>query len=211
MTETGPGSTRRTGVLFWDVGGVLLTNGWDRHARARAVEEFGLEGEEYSERHELVVADFETGRIGLDHYLDRTVFHRDRDFSRADFRDFMFAQSRPHDEALALVRELAATGHWLMATLNNESLELNRYRIDTFGLKAVFSIFVSSCIVGLKKPDEFIYRMALRLAHETPDRCVFIDDRELNLECARLLGLRTIHHRGVGETREELADLGVEA
>ena len=73
-------------TLFWDVGGVLLTNGWDRAARRRAAEQFHLDWEEFEDRHDLVVTDFEKGRLTLDEYLQRTVFYRSRSFSQDDFK-----------------------------------------------------------------------------------------------------------------------------
>ncbi|HET8678481.1 MAG TPA: HAD family hydrolase, partial [bacterium] len=139
-------------VLFWDVGGILLTNGWDRLSRRRAVEAFALEGEEFESRHELVNAAFESGTLGLDEYLDRTVFYRSRAFRREAFKEFMLAQSAPYPDALQIAERLSRAGRYLMATLNNESLELNLYRIDRFGLREYFEVFLSSCFVGMRKP-----------------------------------------------------------
>jgi putative hydrolase of the HAD superfamily len=198
-------------TVFWDVGGVLLTNGWDRRSRAGAVERFGLNREEFEGRHELVVADFETGRISLDDYLDYTVFHRERAFARDAFRDFMYTQSTAHEETLALAREIAATRRWLIGTINNESLDLNEYRIETFGLRDIFAVFFSSCFVGLQKPTEPIFRLALELTQKDPGECVMIDDRALNLERAEALGLHVIHYTDVGGLRESLAGLGITA
>jgi putative hydrolase of the HAD superfamily len=197
------------GTLFFDIGGVLLSNGWDHHARERAVRHFELDATEFESRHELVAADFETGRLSLEAYLHRTVFHQDRPFSREAFRDFMFAQSQAHEDALELARTLARAGRYLIASLNNESLELNEYRIRRFELDAIFTVFISSCYLGVRKPDEAIYRKALQITQRPPENCVFIDDRALNLECAALLGLSVIRFRDVASLRRELAALGV--
>lgn len=198
-------------ALFWDIGGVLLTNGWDRSARAAAAERFDLDPVEFEDRHDLVVAAFETGALSLDGYLERTVFCRPRPFTREQLTEFMFAQSRPHPEALEVVEGLAAGKHYLQAALNNESVELNRYRIGRFGLRRYFTVFVSSCYVGVRKPDEAIYRLAMNLAQRSPEECVFIDDRPLNLECAASCGMRTIHYQGPIALRRELRGFGVEA
>lgn len=196
-------------TLFWDVGGVLLTNGWDRHARRRATDRFELDYTELDERHRLVIDDFETGRVGLDEYLVQTVFYHERPFSREAFREFMFTQSQALPDTPELALALARTGRYGMFALNNESFELNEYRIRTFSLDRTFSAFFSSCHLGMRKPASAIYRMALRLVQRAPERCVFIDDRPINLESAARLGLHTVHSQGPAELREALERLGV--
>ena len=196
--------------LFWDIGGVLLTNGWDRAARSRAAQTFTLDWEEFENRHEMVEAAFELGQLGLDGYLDRTIFYRSRSFTRETFKEFMFAQSAPHPEALAIVERLARSARYLLATLNNESLELNLYRIERFGLRRYFTMFLSSCFLGVMKPDEAIFRLALQLTQLAPEETLFIDDRALNLECARSYGMRTVHYHDPVQLREELHALRVD-
>lgn len=196
-------------ALFWDVGGVLLTNGWDRASRYRAAEQFHLDWEDFQDRHELVIADFETGRLTLEEYLERTIFYRPRRFTREEFIAFMWAQSQPIGETLAIVERLARSGRYLLATLNNESLELNEYRIERFGLRNLFTLFFSSCFLGVKKPDRAIYRMALQITQRAPEECLFIDDRALNLECAHQLGMRTIHYQNPKQLQQELRRHGV--
>ncbi len=197
-------------ALFWDVGGVLLTNGWDRASRRRAAEEFDLGWDEFQERHDLVVTDFERGRISLDEYLRCTVFHRDRSFTAEAFKDFMFAQSKPHAATLAIVERFAGDRKYMLATLNNESLELNLYRIEKFGLRDYFDLFLSSSFLGVMKPEEAMYRLALHVTQRDPANCVFIDDRELNVERAALVGIRAIHYQNPEQLRHDLQELGVE-
>lgn len=196
-------------TLFWDLGGVLLTNAWDHTQRQLAVVEFHLDEVEFQERHELVVSSFERGKISLDEYLDRTVFYQPRSFSRQQFKDFMFSLSRPFPDSLEIARSLARTGRYLMSTLNNESLELNLYRIEKFKLRDIFTVFISSCFVGLRKPEEAIYRLALNITQKAADQCCFIDDRALNLECAAALGMHTIRFRNAAQLQEDLAALRV--
>ena len=197
-------------TLFWDVGGVLLTNGWDREARRRATEQFHLNWEEFEDRHDLVVADFEKGLLTLDEYLRRTVFYRSRAFSQDDFKTSIFTQSQPLPEVLALVERLASSGKYLMATLNNESLELNLYRIEQFRLRDYFVAFFSSCFLGVKKPERGIYRLASQITQRALEECLFIDDRALNLECAQLLGMRTVHYQNPAQLRRELQEHGID-
>ncbi len=196
--------------LFWDIGGILLTNGWDRGARRTAVETFGLDAEEFESRHHMVEDAFELGHLGLDGYVERTVFHRSRDFTKQAFADFMLAQSKPYPEILAIVDRLARSKRYLLATLNNESRELNLHRIERFGLRRYFTVFFSSCFLGVKKPDEAIFRLALQLTQLAPEEALFIDDRALNLECARSYGMHTIHYQAAAQLQEELRRLNVE-
>lgn len=196
--------------LFWDIGGILLTNGWDRSVRRRAMETFHLDPEEFEDRHEQVDAAFELGQLGLDGYLDRTVFYRTRPFTKEAFKEFMFAQSTPYPEALAIVDRLARSGRYLLAALNNESLELNLHRIERFGLRRYFAMFLSSCFVGAKKPDHTIFRLALQLTQVAPEEALFIDDRALNLECARSYGMHTIHYQSPVQLQDEFRRLNVE-
>ena len=200
----------RISAIFWDVGGVLLTNAWDRAQRERALEQFKLDQEEFHDRHEMVVSSLERGKIGFDEYLDRTIFYRPRPFAREVFKDYVFSLSQPYREVLALAEELTKSGKYFMGTINNESRELNLYRIQTFGLREIFSVFVSSCFVGLRKPEDGIYRMALEITQKTPDDCCFIDDRALNLESARQMGMHTIEMHDVEQLRRELRKLEVQ-
>jgi len=196
-------------ALFFDVGGVLGTNGWDRAARRRAAAEFHLDWEELEERHELLAADFDNGRITLDQYLERIVLYCQRPFSREAFREFMYAQSQPNPGSLAIVAELARSGRYLLATLNNESAELHRYRIERFGLRGLFTVFFTSCYLGVRKPDEKIYRLAMALTQREPEECLFVDDRALNVESAARLGIPAIRFQSAGQLREELERRGV--
>jgi putative hydrolase of the HAD superfamily len=196
-------------TLFWDIGGVLLTNAWDRVEREQAVARFHLDAIDFQDRHEMLVSSFERGKIGLDEYLGRTVFYRDRPFTMDDFKAYMFLRSQPKPEALELARRLAASGKYLMASINNESAELNRYRIDTFDLHEIFDVFISSCFVGLRKPEEGIYRLALDITQCAPDECCFVDDRPLNLEGAKALGMRTIQMTTAQQLRSDLGKSGI--
>ena len=198
-------------AIFWDVGGVLLTNAWDRAQRAAALEHFHLDEEEFHDRHEMVISSFERGKITLEEYLDRTVFYRTRPFTRDAFRDFMFSLSQPFPEVIEFAQQLSDSGKYFMSTINNESREMNLHRIEKYGLRGIFRLFVSSCFVGLRKPESGIYRLAIETTQITPEECCFIDDRALNLECAAKLGMRTIQMQTLEQLGEELGKLGVKA
>ena len=196
-------------TLFWDVGGVVLSNGWDRDARDAACRRFGLDAEDFEKRHELAAEAFETGRLTLDGYLDATVFYQPRSFSREEFSTFLLAQSSQNDGTLAELGQIAATRRYLLATLNNESAELNLHRIQTFQLTRYFTAFLSSCYLGARKPGEEIYRLALGITQRPAEECIFIDDRPPNLEPARRLGMHTIHFQNPSQLRTALRDCGV--
>ncbi len=190
-------------TIFFDVGGVLMTNGWDHISRRRATDHFGLDWEEFEERHNLVVADFESGRIGMQEYLEFTVFHLPRTFTREDFIAFMHAQSVPNPPVLALAAELSSSGKYLMATLNNESRELNQYRIEQFKLRESFRLFFSSGFVGLRKPDKRIFQLALEVTQNKPEDCLFIDDHAFNIVPARLAGMQTLQYHDPVQLRKD--------
>ncbi|MCI4364878.1 MAG: HAD family phosphatase [Thermoplasmata archaeon] len=198
-------------VLFWDIGGVLLSNGWDHRARHSAAEKFGLDPVEFERRHEGVEREFETGRIDLDAYLTATVFYLARSFTHEDFRRFMHACSSPHPSALACARAVRTGGRYVMAALNNESDDLNRYRIETFDLRQIFHVFLSSCITGRRKPDPEAYRYALQITQRDPEEALLLDDRLENLESAARLGLRTLQVQDPERIREGLVSSGVVA
>ncbi|HXN16967.1 MAG TPA: HAD-IA family hydrolase [Candidatus Binatus sp.] len=196
-------------ALFWDNGGVFLTNGWDRHSRRAAVEKFHLDWNDFEDRHELMLDAFETGRASIDDYLHRTIFYRERPFSSDDFKAFMFAQSQPYPEPLAFLGQIARSRRFLMASLNNESREINEYRIDKFALRDYFEAFFSSCYLGVRKPDPGIYKLALKITQRKAAECILIDDRGLNLEVAREGGMQTILFKDLAQLRNELAGFNI--
>jgi putative hydrolase of the HAD superfamily len=196
-------------ALFWDVGGVLLSDAWDHEQREQTLKQFDLDDVEFESRHEMLVSSFERGKITLQDYLERTVFYRPRSFTSEAFTQHMLSLSKPKPESLQLGRELSRSGKYLMSTINNESKELNLYRIQTFGLREIFSLFVSSCFVGLRKPEEGIYRLALEITQRPPEECCFIDDRQLNLDSASRLGMQVIQMKTADQLRADLQKLGV--
>src|SRR5271154_1855887 len=198
-------------TLFWDNGGVILTNGWDRTSRRAAVDKFKLDWADFEDRHELMLDGFETGRVTLDEYLRRTVFYREHNFTPEDFKKFMFDQSQPFPDSLDFLKKLAQTRRYMLASLNNESKELNEYRIKTFRLRNYFEAFFSSCYLALRKPNIEIYKLALKIAQREPEECVMIDDRGLNLETAKEIGMNIIQFRSVAQLRGDLEKLHIVA
>jgi putative hydrolase of the HAD superfamily len=197
-------------TLFFDIGGVILTNGWDRGSRRKAADAFHFDWEEFQDRHELSFPAFDAGQISLEEYLDRTLFYRKRDFSRDEFIEFMYAQSVEFPESRTVLDGLTKSGKYFLASINNEPFELNEYRIQKFDLRRNFSAFFSSCYVHLRKPEELIFRVALRVTQRPAEQCVFVDDRPLNLESPRKLGMNAIHFQDAKQLRADLQKYGVE-
>ena len=195
-------------ALFWDVGGVLLTNAWDHEERNFAIEQFHLDKDEVESRHKLCVQPFEEGRLSLDEYLQQTVFSQPRTFSPEEFKQYMFSLSKPKPDVLEIARGLR--DRYLMGTINNESRELNQYRIATFQLTEYFQIFVSSCFVGLRKPDERIYRLVLDLTQRKAEECCFVDDRPVNVDAATKVGMRAILLQNAGQLKADFEKNGVD-
>lgn len=186
-----------------------MTNGWDHHSRNAAVEAFSLDAEDFRDRHDLSFPAFDAGNITLNEYLDRTLFYRPRSFSREEFIAFMFAQSKEYPEARAVLNEASRVGKYFIGAINNEPLELNQYRIEAFDLRRNFQVFFSSCYVHSRKPEELIFRIALAVTQRPPERCIFVDDRPLNLEAPKRLGMNTIRYENPGQLRSELRRHGV--
>ena len=211
MTKSGGGGAlSEITTMFWDIGGVILTNGWGADARRRAAELFHLDWEEFQDRHDLSFPAFDTGHISLDEYLNRTLFYRPRAFTREEFVAFMFAQSKEYPESRAVLDKVARSGKYFLGTINNEPLELNEYRIKTFDLRRDFQVFFSSCYLHTRKPEEMIFRITLEVTQRPAGESVFIDDRPLNLENPRKLGMKTIHYQNAEQLRAELKKCGVE-
>jgi putative hydrolase of the HAD superfamily len=196
-------------TLFLDIGGVLLTNGWDRQARQRAADAFGLENSEMDERHHLTFDTYEEVKLSLDDYLRRVVFYKERPFSLEEFKAFMFDQSQPLPEAFDLLHALKVRHGLKIAAVSNEGRELTTFRIRHFGLGSLIDFFISSCFVHFRKPDVDIYRVALDISQSDPAQVAYIDDRLMFVQVARELGIHGIHHTGLTSTRAKLADLGL--
>jgi putative hydrolase of the HAD superfamily len=199
MTPSAPVTT-----LFLDIGGVLLTNGWDRGIRTLASEKFGLDYKEMDERHHLTFDTYEEGKLSLDEYLKRVVFYERRSFSREEFKAFMYAQSQPFSDMINLMRELKSQHGLQIAAVSNEGRELTVYRVEEFKLGTFIDFFISSCFVRYRKPDADMYRIALDIAQVHPEQVVYIDDRAMFVEVAQGLRIKGIIHRDYETTRKTL-------
>ena len=197
-------------TLFVDIGGVLLTDGWNHQSRQAAAKKFGLDYAEMDARHRKMFDTYEAGKLSLQEYLDRCVFYEDRPFTRDQFRDFMFAQSQPYPEMIALIAGLKAQFGLKIAAVSNEARELNDYRIQTFKLSTLIDFFVSSCYVHLRKPDREIFRLALDLSQTPVEQIVYIENTAMFVDIAEELGIRSILHTDSNSTCARLAEFGLQ-
>jgi putative hydrolase of the HAD superfamily len=196
-------------AIFTDIGGVLLTNGWDRKARQLTCETFKLDYDEVNERHHLTFDTYEEGKLTLDEYLDRVIFYEAQPFQREEFKTFMYARSQPYPDMLDLLRKIKDRYGLRVAAVSNEGRELMQHRIDTYALSEVIDFFVVSAYVHFRKPDPDIYRVALDIAQAPVGQVAYLEDREMFVDIAAGLGLKAIHHTDLASTRAALAALGL--
>jgi putative hydrolase of the HAD superfamily len=191
-------------TLFLDIGGVLLTNGWDRNSRALAARQFAFDLDEMNKRHALFFDTYEIGKITLDTYLDYVVFYTPRKFSREEFKKFLFSQSQMLPEMFHWMIECKERFGLTVIAVTNEGRELMENRIHLFQLKKLFDFFICSSFLGIRKPDADIYRRALDAAYVSPEEVIYVDDRELMTDIAKSLGMQTIHHVSFEDTKKQL-------
>jgi putative hydrolase of the HAD superfamily len=202
-------NSKNISVLFLDIGGVLLTNGWDGDMRKNAAEKFGIDYKEMNDRHNVIYDAYERGVLSLDEYLKRVIFCRDRNFTPEQFKECMFSFSRPLNENIEFFKTVAKSHHLKVVAVNNEGRELNDYRINKFHLYEFIESFISSCYVQCRKPDTKIYKLALDITNVKPHNILYFDDRQMFVEVASDLGINSIYHRDLQSTQQLLKKLGL--
>ena len=198
-------------TLFLDIGGVLLTNGWDHQARKRAAAHFKLDWNEEEVLHHLMFATYEEGKITLEEYLNRAVFNEERPFTREQYREFMFAQSHAYPEMIELFTQLKARHKLKIAVVSNEARELNAHRIRQFKLNEFVDFFISSCFVHLRKPDADIFRLALDIAQTPVEQVLYVENTQMFVDIAESLGICSILHTDYKSTCDQLASFGLQS
>jgi len=196
-------------TIFFDIGGVVLSNGWDHDQRRVIAERFGFDFAVFDGRHLQVVDSLERGQLSLHDYLQWTLFYQARQFTEEEIVRAVEQLSQPNNDSLELVRRLRQHTELELMTINNEVRELNDYRIRRFGLRSLFSAFFSSCYLGLVKPQPEHYRRALDITQHAADECVYIDDRPMNVEVAGILGMHAILFKSAHQLEEELHSVGM--
>ena len=196
-------------TLFLDIGGVMLTNGWGHESRLAAAAHFKMDFENMEERHHLTFATYEAGKLTLDEYLNRVAFYEERSFTVAQFKEFMFNQTIAYPLMIEYIQRLKQQHKLKIVVVNNEARELNEHRIKKFQLDRFVDFFVSSCFVHFRKPDADIYRIALDIAQVPVEQVVYIEDRQMFVDVARGLGIRSVLHKDYVSTSSELASMGL--
>ncbi len=195
-------------ILFLDIGGVLLTNGWGHESRQAAAKKFGFDYAEMDVLHDFIFNVYEIGKISLNDYLNTAVFNHPRDFTKEDFTAFIFSQSVELPGMLQWLKEWKKNNHEVrIIAINNEGKELNDYRIKKFELHKCFDAFVSSCEVGMRKPDPGIFKLAMGIAQAAPEQCYYFDDRIMIVEAAGNTGITSFHHESFEATKEIIENL----
>lgn len=202
-------NTKKT-TLFIDIGGVLLSNGWGHEFRQKAVEKFNLNKVDFEAKHKIMYVTYEEDKITLDEYLERVIFYKKQDFTKADFRNYMFSLSTPHQEMIDFIKKLKQDNGLKIVAVSNEARDLNDYRIKTFGLDTFIDFFVSSCYIHLRKPDPKIFKMALDLAQVSSHDVIYIDDVQTFTDIASDSGIKSIHHIDWLTTSKTLATFGLQ-
>ena len=197
-------------TLFLDIGRVLLTNGSGHESRNLAAEKFNLDVPEMGVRHGIAFESYELGKLTLEEYLNITVFHTERDFSKEEFRQFMFSQSQPYPEMIELIKRLKKRYGLKVVAVSNEARELNTYRIEEYALAGFIDFFVSSTYVHLRKPDVDIYKLALDMAQSKPSETICLDDVPVFVNVAESLGVKGICHINYETTCNKLQSFGFE-
>lgn len=196
-------------TLFVDIGGVLLTNGWEHQSRKLASMKFNLDLNEMEVRHNMFFDTYELGKISLDLYLNCVIFYQKRSFTQDEFKKYMFDQSQPYPQMIELISKLKAKYSLKIVAVNNEAQDLNAYRIKTFKLDSLIDFFVSSCFVHLRKPDPDIFRIALEMAQVPAEQIIYIEDRALFVQLASELGIQGICHTNCESTAKKLTSYGL--
>jgi putative hydrolase of the HAD superfamily len=195
-------------IIFFDIGGVLLSNGWGHESRREAAKQFGLRYAEMDGLHNFIFNVYEIGKITLDEYLDTVIFNHPRDFTREDFKTFMFSQSVELPGMLPWLKKWKNNNPGIrIISINNEGKELNDYRIKKFSLHLYFDAFISSCHVGMRKPDPGIFHLAMGVAQAQPQECIYFDDRLMLVEAAQKVGIRSFQHEDFETTKKNLENL----
>lgn len=194
-------------ILFLDIGGVLLSDGWNHAARIEAIEKFKLEPIQFQKDHSVAFPLFENGKLNLDQYLESVIFNVDRNFTKKEFSDFMFSRTSQLPDFLPWLINWKKEKDIKIFSINNEGKEFNDYRIKHFKLHDCFDAFISSCEVGFSKPDPSIFKLALGIAQEEAQHCLYFDDRAIHVAIAKQMGLNAHIHESFEKSKKILESI----
>jgi putative hydrolase of the HAD superfamily len=195
--------------LFLDIGGVLLTDGWSHDAGKMAAKKFRMNLEELNKRHTEAIDIYEVGKLTLKEFLNWVVFYEKRSFTQNQFRKFIYEHSKSYPQMIALIRRLKLQYGLKIVVVSNEGREFNEFRIHKFKLDEFVDYFISSCYVGLRKPDADIFRVALDIVRVHPNQVIYIDNTPMFVQIAECLGIQSILQTDYKTTFAKLASFGL--
>jgi HAD superfamily hydrolase (TIGR01509 family) len=200
-------------TIFWDLGGVVLTNGWDPGQRKRVLSRLGVNLEAYEELHDRANYYWERGLLTAKDFFSQTVLlpnpKLDLTFDML-WPQVCAASKVLHPECLDMLAELKQMGRYRIATLNNESRELNEYRLDAFKLRSLFDYFICSGYVHEMKPNLGIYKSAIDISGFAASSALFIDDKPENCAAAEAVGMHAIRFESPAQLCTALVEYGIQ-
>ena len=198
-------------VLICDFGGVLTTPlqagflAYQEEA-GLSLEELGSAMARAAEEHgENPLFALERGEITESDFWGRVQRHVGGGFDLTRLRELFFELLLPNTPMIDFVRELRGRGVRAALLTNNVREWEPLWRAKLPEVEELFDVIVDSAFVGLRKPDPPIYTLTLeRLGGVKPERCVFVDDVELNCDTARELGIEAIRFESAEQAIPEL-------
>lgn len=158
----------------------------------------------FSERHLQPAI---TGAISHEQWCDNVCFELSQEFGAATARDLVHKwrslEAEIDHEFLNDIRSQLPNGRLVLAT--NATTRLNS-DLDFIGLAGEFYDVINSSVIGVAKPDQRYFNLAMNKLGVSADECVFIDDTSKNVEAAKSLGIESLLHTSIQETLRFIAD-----
>ncbi len=191
-------------TLIIDIGGVILTNGWDTACRKRAVAAFALDEKTVEGMHRLNFDSYERGLMTLEDYIKRVFFYTPQKFTHEEVLQFIFSQSQPLQDMIDLIAQLKKKHHFKVYAISNEGREIMDYRAYTFNLRQFIDGFFVSGYLGRRKPDYDIFQLALDVTQADMRSTLYFDDRQPFVEVMQTFGIQSYQHTNFASTKEIL-------
>jgi epoxide hydrolase-like predicted phosphatase len=201
-------------VLICDFGGVLTTplqEGFLAYQEESGVsleelgKAMGRAAEEHGE-HPLFV--LERGEISEAEFRSRIEQQLEDGFDLARLRALYFERIEPNHGMIDFVRDLRGRGVRAALLTNNVREWEPLWRAKLPEVDELFELVVDSAFVGLRKPDPAIFELTLeRLGGVAPERCVFVDDLDVNCDAARALGMAAVRFASAEQAIPEIEAL----
>ncbi len=198
-------------VLVCDFGGVLTTplqEGFLAYQEESGIslEELGRAMGRAAEEHgEHPLFALERGEITEAEFRTRIESHLDGGFDLARLNELFLERLEPNRVMIDFVRELRGRGVRAALLTNNVREWEPLWRGKLPEIDELFEVVVDSAFVGMRKPDPAIYALTLeRLGGVAPERCVFVDDLDVNCETASALGMAAVRFESAAQAIPEV-------